>query len=181
VKVKVTGAAQKIGQIQRFRQDIWKDMQKEVKSAAQLVANDAKGRIPGQGLSNWGAWTDYKSKRDLSFGSSAASGITVSFRSKEIQGFRRIKAKVGFSKGNAAGAIYSLAGSKPGTLSTHPAGAARSAGFKRAINRKFGGSFTTRNSQQWPRALTPAFYAKGPQARIKIGQAVERAVAKVNK
>jgi hypothetical protein len=180
VKIKVKGAARKIDMIFRFDKDLWKTMQKEVRQAGDLVRSDAIGRMPAIGLSRWGLWTEFGRNRNLAY-EGGVKRIGVSVRSKERSGFRRIKAKVGFSSGNAAGAIYSLAGSQPGTLSIHPAGPTRSQNFKSALNRSHGGSLGSKGNQTWPRALTPAYYAKGPQAKEKIGAAVQRMIAAVNR
>lgn len=176
MKVKVEGAARKIDLIFRFDKTLFKEMQKEVRAAGSEVQKDAISRMPSSALSSWGLW--FHRGRDISFESSKAKRISVSVRSKERAGFRRVKAKVGFSPGNAAGAIFGLAGSVAGTRSDFPQ---RSANFKRALNNQHGGSIGTRNSQTWPRALTPAYYAKGPQAREKIGAAIERMIAQVNR
>jgi hypothetical protein len=178
MQVKVEGAARKIDLIFKFDKDLWKTMQKEVRSAGQSVQADASSRMPSAGLTRWGVWFDAQSGRDLSYNSGQANRISVSVRSKETMGFRRIKAKVGFASGNAAGAIFGLAGSVPGTKSIYPA---RSQNFKNALNQQHGGSVSTRRSQTWPRALTPAYYAKGPQAKERIGAAIERMISAVNR
>jgi hypothetical protein len=175
MRVKVEGVARKIDAIFRFDKDAWKVTQKEIRAAGQSVQADAVGRMPSMGLTNWGLWNN--NGRYVSYDGSAKR-ISVSVRSREKMGFRRVKAKVGFASGNAAGAIFGLAGSVPGTRSKFPQ---RSANFKAAMNRRHGGSMGARNNQSWPRALTPAYYAKGPQAREKIGAAIERMVASVNR
>lgn len=178
MKVKVEGAARKIDLIFRFDKDLWKKTQGEIRDAGRAVQSDAVSRMPAMGLSRWGFWFDRQRNRDLSFDGTRAKRISVSVRSKEKAGFRRVKAKVGFASGNAAGAIFGLAGSVPGTKSDFPQ---RSANFKSAMNRRHGGSMGARNNQTWPRALTPAYYAKGPQARQRIGEAIERMVNQVNR
>jgi hypothetical protein len=178
MKVKVEGAARKIDMIFRFDKELWKTMQTEVREAGKLVQADASSRMPSAGLTRWGLWFDAQSRRDLSYDASIAKRISVSVRSKEKMGFRRIKAKVGFASGNAAGAIFGLAGSVPGTKSKFPE---RSRNFKQAINRQQGGSLGARRNQTWPRALTPAYYAKGPQAKDRIGAAMERLISAVNR
>jgi len=178
VKVKVTGAAAKIDAIFRFDKDAWKVMQKEVRAAGADVQSDAKGRMPSNALSGWGPWTEAGRSRDLTYISGQAKRISVSVRSRQVQGLRRIKAKVGFSSGNAAGAIFGLAGSVSGTQSPF---VQSSINFKSAMNRTHGGTMGSRNARMWPRALTPAYYAKGPRARERIGAAVERMVANVNR
>lgn len=177
LEVKVEGAARKIDLIFRFDKELWKKTQAEIRDAAREVQSDAVRRMPSQPLSGWGPWFDRQRNRDLTYTSAGAKRISVSVRSKEKAGFRRIKAKVGFSSGNAAGAIFGLAGSVPGTKSLFPE---RSRNFKQSLNRAHGGSMGARNNQMWPRALTPAYYAKGPQARELIAAAIERMVAKVN-
>jgi hypothetical protein len=178
MKVKVKGAARKIDMIFRFDKELWKNTTQIIRASGGEVASDAKSRIPAQGLTNWGLWWEFPRGRDLSYDSGRVQAISVSVRSRQVQGFRRIKAKVGFSKGNAAGAIFGLAGSVPGTQSQFDF---RSDNFKRAMLRKHGGSMGARNNQTWPRALTPAYYAKGPRARERIGAAIQRMVNAVNR
>jgi hypothetical protein len=38
-----------------------------------------------------------------------------------------------------------------------------------------------RNVQMWPRLLTPAYYAKGPQASATIASLIEKAVQQANR
>lgn len=178
MKIEVKGAAAKIDQLFRFDKSARRAMQKGIRSASEAVRQDASSRMPGLALDNWGLWNN--NGRYVSY-DQGAKRISVSVRSREREGFRRIKAKVGFSSGNAAGAIFGLAGSQPGTKSRHPQGPIRSRNFKAAMNRRHGGGYTVRNSQVWPRALTPAYYAKGPQARDEIGRAIEQAVKAANK
>jgi hypothetical protein len=180
LNVQVKGAASKIDQIFRFDKTVWRDLTKEIRQASSSIARDAAARVPSQGLSNWGPWTDARSGRSLFFDGGSASRISTSVRSRETAGFRNIKTKTGFSRGNAAGAIFGLAGSVEGTQSLHPAGRVRSQNFKRALNRKHGGTIGSRNSQIWPRALTPAFYLHRDKVRQEMGAIVERAVAQVN-
>jgi hypothetical protein len=180
LKVQVKGAAAKIDQIFRFDKEIWRETTKDIRSAGNAIARDASGRMPGRPLSNWGRWVDSRSGRSLFYDSGAAR-INTSVRSRETAGFRNITTKTGFSRGNAAGAIFGLAGSVSGTQSVHPAGVARSRNFKNALNRRYGGSTGARNAQIWPRALTPAFYVHRDKVRAQIGAAVERAIAKVNR
>jgi hypothetical protein len=178
MKVKVTGAAAKIDAIFRFDKDAWKVMQKEVRSAGGEVQSHAQSLMPSSGLSGWGPWIESSRSKDLTYTGGQVKRIGVSVRSKQVQGLRRVKAKVGFSSGNAAGAIFGLAGSVSGTKSPF---IQSSINFKEAMNRKHGGSISSRNARIWPRALTPAYYAKGPRARERIGAAIERMVSNVNR
>jgi hypothetical protein len=62
-----------------------------------------------------------------------------------------------------AGAIYMLAGSQ--NRSGHR--------FNNVINRQHG-------KGPWPRAMTPAYYAKAPQASRDIGRLIEKAINQIN-
>jgi len=170
VNVRVEGAAQKIEQIFRFDKELWKEIQDGVKGAASSTRAEAKTYYPDNGLSNWGPWLAAGSGRDLSYDAAAVrSGVRVGFRSRRRQGFRQISAQV-YNK-NPAGAIYGLAGSRNRSGEF----------FNTNLNRKRGGSTTSRGNSMWPRALTPAWTNNVDQARREIGRGVERAIAKVNR
>jgi hypothetical protein len=181
LKVQVKGAASKIDQIFRFDKQLWRETTRDIRKAADDIGRDASARMPGYPLRNWGRWIQTGSTRQLSYESGSAKRITTSVRSRETFGLRVITTKTGFSRGNAAGAIYGLAGSVDGSKSSHPAGPTRSRNFKRALNRAHGGSTGARNAQIWPRALTPAFYVHRDKVRAQIAALVERAVAQVNR
>lgn len=175
--VKVEGAARKVDQIMKFNKDIWREMQGDIKSAGEEVALFTRQQLPARGLRNWGSWTEFRRGKDLDYDADIVQKVTVGVRSRKQSGFRRVKARIGFSRGNAIGPIYSLTGSR---RNHNPFWPERSANFRSAMIQAHGGSVGTRNSQTWPRALTPAYYAKGPNAAKAIGQAVERAIAKIN-
>jgi hypothetical protein len=175
MKVKVEGAAAKIDAIFRFDKELWRDMQREIKSAAELVAADSRSRVPsagimssGSGSTGWGNWSS--GDRMLSFDRGAVSGgIKARARSRNRGGFREARGQVDLT--TPAGAIFALAGSR--NRSGHP--------FNTTINRQNGGSPSMRRNQFWPRLLTPARYAKGTEAAEKIGTAIERGVDKINR
>jgi hypothetical protein len=177
MKVKVEGAAAKIDAIFRFDKELWREIQKEIKSASESIASDARSRIPGAGLQSrrpgftgWGKWIDSRSRRVLSFDRGEVSGgIKPRARSRARGGFREARGQVDMT--TPAGAIFALAGSR--NVSGLP--------FNDIINRQHGGSTTSRRNQLWPRALTPALYAKGGAAAEKIGTAIERGVDKINR
>jgi hypothetical protein len=176
VKIKVEGAAAKIDAIFRFDKELWREMQREIKSAADMVASDARGRVPNAGImsrrsgfTGWGKWISASGGRVLSYDAGAVrGGIKARARSRSKSGFREARAQVDMT--TPAGAIFALAGSR--NRSGHP--------FNTTINRQHGGSTGMRNNQFWPRLLTPARYAKGSQAAEKIGQAIERGISKIN-
>lgn len=173
--VKVEGAALKVDQLKRFNKEVWLDMQREVKSAADLVVSEARNNVPSEGLYNsqrgragWGQWTAAKGGRPLSFNpSKVKSSIKPAFRSVKRSGFRVVKGQAKIM--DPAGAIYTLAGSQ--NRSGHP--------FNTNINKQRGGSRGARSF--WPRILTPAYYAKGPEASKAIGEAIEKAIADINR
>jgi hypothetical protein len=166
MQVKVEGAARKIDAIFRFDKELWKGIQKGVKGAAELVAADVRNRIPPIGLYSrrsrgWGTWVATKDGRDLGFDQNAIRGsVKTRFRSRYKGGFREVKGQAYSS--SPAGAIYALAGSKSND------------GFNAVLN-------IQRGSSVWPRAFTPAYYAKGPEASKEIGALIERAIDQVNR
>lgn len=176
MRVDIDGAAELVNRLTKFDKDVYKILERELKSAARLVADDARGRVPSQGLTHWGGW-------NVTTGTSGSAGVVsmvtgsrdLSFRSGAVK--RGIKpqvpkkynrgALVGFSvrvvQMDAAGAIYELAGSQD--KSGHP--------FNRNMNNENGSSI-------WPRSLTPALYAKGDEAARGIEAALDRAVDALN-
>lgn len=160
-----------VNRLQKFDKDVYKILQREIKAGAEVVADDARTRVPEPALSGWGIWslatgsagtrgavTLVTGSRDLSFdGPRVRTSIKPSVRATRRRG-RGTTGIVGrVAIGNAGGAIWSLAGSK-----------STGSWFTRNLNRKFG-------EGPWPRALTPALYAKGPQAIAKIDAAIQRA------
>jgi hypothetical protein len=166
MQVKVVGAAAKIDAIFRFDKEIWKGIQKGVKEAAESVASDVRSRIPPAGLysrrsQGWGVWIATRDGRNLGFDQNAIRGsVKTRFKSRYKSGFREVKGQAVSS--SPAAAIYSLAGSKSKD------------GFNAVLN-------IQRGSSVWPRAFTPAYYAKGPQASRDIGELIERAIDQVNR
>jgi len=167
MKVEVRGAAAKIDAIFRFDKDVWAGIQKGVKAAGESVAADARNRIPATALYSrnspgWGNWIASRDGRNLGFDQQKIrAGIKPRFQSKMKNGVRVVKARADMT--TPAGAIYSLAGSK-NRSGKH---------FSDEVNTQHGSSV-------WPRSLTPAYYAKGPQAAKDIAKVIEDAVSNVN-
>jgi hypothetical protein len=168
MKVEITGAATKIDAIFRFDKDVWKGVQRGVKEAAESVAADARSRFPSYGIGGtsgaggWGGWIAKNGGRNLGYDQSKIrSSVKTRFKSRYKSGFREVKGQAVVM--NPAGAIYSLAGSQ--NKSGHH--------FNNVINTQHG-------SNIWPRALTPAYYAKGPQASREIGRVIEKAISNIN-
>lgn len=164
-----------VNRLQKFDKDVYRILQREIKQAADMVASDAKTRTPSEtALSGWGAWNKttgtsgsrgavqmMTGSRDLGFeGGRVRRSIKPSARvtRQRRRGTTGIVGRVAFS--DAGGAIWSLAGSRGSST------------FVRNLNDRYG-------DNQWPRALTPALYAKGPQAIAQIDAAIQRAAAAV--
>ena len=161
-----------INRLAKFDKDVYKILQREIKEGAEIVAADARTRTPDTALSGWGVWdkmtgtagsvgavTMLTGSRDLSYdGSKARSSIKPSSQMTRRRGVGTtgIVGKVTF--GDAGGAIWSLAGSQNKSGER----------FNTNLNARFG-------TGPWPRALTPALYAKAPQAIAKIDAAIQRA------
>ena len=174
----VKGVPELINRISKFDKKVAKILNDEVKEGADVVGAHARSLVPsGNALSNWGPWnfttgrnatvgvvTLSQGSRDLSFNGSA---IRRGIKPQAVKSSKRgvvvgFKARVVMS--TAAGAIWSLAGSQNRSGST----------FGPNLNRVF-------PDRRFPRALTPALHAKGPQARKEIEYAIDRAIAAVNR
>jgi hypothetical protein len=177
MKVEVKGAAAKVDALQRFDKTAWRVVQKGVKEATAAVTRDAESRVPPMGLiprragSGWGLWTESRGeRRDLSYRPGDFQ-FKTKFRSRVVQGFREVQGRAILEKNTPAVAIFTLAGSKD--KSGHP--------FNSNINKQTGTRKGARNVGMWPRLLTPAYYAKGPEAAKTIGALIEKAIADVNR
>lgn len=176
MKVEVKGAAAKIDALFRFNKAAWRDIQKGVKEATKEIQQDAERRVPPMGLvprragSGWGRWTYSRDGRDLSY-SKSNFRFKTRFSSRVEQGFRQVQGRAELDKSNAAVAIFALAGSQD--RSGHP--------FNTNINRQTGTRSGVRGAGMWPRLLTPAWHAKGPEAATKIGALIEKAINEANR
>ena len=161
-----------INRLSRFDKDVYKILQREIKDAAEIVAADARRRVPETALSRWGPWNQTTGSnasigvvrlatgnRDLGFESSRVRrGVKPSVRKTRARGRGTTGISGRVTMGDAGGAIWSLAGSRNLSGSR----------FNQALNNRFGAS-------QWPRALTPALYDKAPEAMRRIDAAIQRA------
>lgn len=152
----VEGAPQLINRLSAFNKDVYKILQSDVKSAADLIAKDAKAYTPGQPTSHWSAGGR------LGWAESTVDGkIKSRFRSRSIQGTRYVYAIVDWS--SPAGNLFALAGSKTRTQ------------FGELLNAMYG----TPVHRNAPRALGPAWNAHIDEVRKQIQEAVDRAARKV--
>jgi hypothetical protein len=181
-QIEVRGAAAVTEGIFRLDKEVWRDLQKDVRNAGKVIAVEAGQNMPSQPLRNWGKWIEFSGRgKSLWYEGSSVRAFRSGFRSKSTQGFREVSAVVMPSGSNVAGSIFLLAGSVETTQSKHPAGPVRSRNFKRALNRRHGGSAAARGNGTWPRVLGPLYYKHREKVRKEVGQAVERAIARFNK
>jgi len=166
--VNIEGTADFINLLKRFDKEVANVLNREMRKGAELVAAAARDKMPDEPLSNWGVWNAAKDGRNLGYDrGEAAAGI----KPRNVNRTRRGQAmswKVTVQQLDPAGAIYSLAGSIGGASGTY-----RGWTFKNNMNAKNG-------SGPWPRALTPAYYEKGPEAGDAIAAAIQRAMDQVN-
>jgi hypothetical protein len=181
-EIEVKGAAAVVEAMFRLDKELWRELQKDVRKAGQTISTEAAQNMPARPLRNWGKWIEYSGRdKTLWYEMPAAGRFTSSFRSKSTRGFRQVFTTVGPAKGNAAGAIFLLAGSVTGTKSKHPQGRKRSENFKAALNNRYRTSPGARGNGTWPRVLGPLYYKHRAKVSREIGQAVERATSKFNK
>lgn len=148
----LTGEVQIINRMQAFNKDVWSALQKDVKSAANIIGASARSMIPGRPASGWG-----KGGR-LGWSQSTVTGsIKPKFRSRIVNSQRYVMATVNMS--DAAGSLYATAGK------------VTSSQFSDLMNDNWG--------QTFPRALGPAWTMHVDEVRQAIQQAVDDAARKV--
>jgi len=155
--------AQNIDFLEKFNKEVGKVLKKEIKQGANEVAKASRRRIPTEGLSNWGQWTESgtrggreSSGRDLGFiGGWVKRGIIV-----ETQRSRKRGVTVAYGHKvvtrTPAGSIFELAGS------------ASESTMAKNIARKH-------PVRKYPRTLFPAYYEAMPTALKKIEAAIDKA------
>jgi hypothetical protein len=157
MRMEVDGLAPFINRLEKFDKDISKALKKEMRAASATVSSNAKKRISGNPLSNWGSWRS--GSRDLSF---APSEVRRGF-SVATNRYRRSGATVAFGydvvQKSTAGSIFETVGKLSGSTFVD-----------QIVNRRGG----TR-----PRTLIPAYYAEMDQAQARIEEAVRNAEREV--
>lgn len=157
--VKTQGVEQLINRLMGFEEETYKVLQKDIKSAADLIGSSARGLLPTFPMSGWGSW---EAGRLDYYGPSVAKTIKPGFRTRQVGGQRYVMGTV--SSSSAAGKIYQLAGSK-----------SDDSAFSRYMNDNWGPA----DKGHGPRALAPAWRIHVEKARNAIQDAVNRAAAKV--
>lgn len=163
-----------VDRLEKFDKEVSKDLKKEMRQGAGIVQSEAKNRIMGYPLSNWGQWTDSglmprsTAGRDLGFIPSwAKSGVKVKTRR-----YRKRGVVQAFSydvvQNFPGGAIYEIAGAQKrgGQLG----GGATF--FQNLKNKGHGDG-------PYPRTLYPAYYAGIKKARGAMTEAIKRAERRV--
>jgi hypothetical protein len=164
-QVRIEGLGRLINQIEKFDQDVSKELKKELGKASDLIVAAAKTDVRGNALSGWGPWTALDTSRDLSYNPAAvASGIK-----KQAHRYRRRGVTVAFGHDvvqmDPAGAIYEFAGSKNESGEFFAANVVAKHGPVGKI----------------PRRLGKAYYKAMPEANARILAAIEKAQKAVGK
>ena len=187
IKLEVEGAGQLVDALSKFDKEIYKILQKEVRLAAGVVADETKRRTPskvlfgtrpfGEPSAGWGKWSETRG-RTGGFGSITFETSTRSLDWDEDRVDRSIKAGARKRRVRGAGTV-GIAGivaiNDPAGAIWSTAGAASPGGVN---NRYFNPAIRARYGEDYPRALKPALFAKGPQAASEIDRALERAEAR---
>ena len=174
IDLEVEGVNELVNRLAKFDKDVYKILTKEVREGLGDVASRARTLTPGgRALRGWGPWnlttgqtaqvgsiSLVTGSRDLGFQSSSVRrGIKPTAVRRSQRG--RVTSFSGMVvTRTAAGAIYSLAGSRDQTDS-----------FNKFLNRKRGTTF--------PRALTDARNIEGPKAAKAITKAIRKAAKAV--
>jgi len=183
----VQGAGALVDALSKFNKEIYKILQEDVRKAVGAVADDARRRTPSQVLfgsrpsgersRGWGAWNQTRGRmgssgsitfettsRSLDWNESKVDrSIRPGVQKRRVRGAGTVGIAGIVSFLDPAGAIWSTAGGK------NPGGVA---------NKYFNPAIIARFGSDYPRALKPALFAKGPQAREDIDRALERAQAR---
>lgn len=168
VGMKIDGVENVLARLRAFDKDVYKILQREIREAMTNMTNEAKGNVPDPALSNWGNWGGRTSSgfrnttRDRPFDAGQViRSIKPQFRTqKRMMGVDVAAGRVVI--GDAAGAIFALAGSQ--NRSGHL--------FNSNLNSKYGAG-------PWPRLIGPAWTNHVDKARDDIKAAVDKAAREV--
>jgi hypothetical protein len=173
MNVELKGAAELVNRLSKFDKGVAKILTKEVNAGLRLISNEARATTPDLALSGWGTWNETRgtnaqrgvitllsSTRSVSYAGSEVKAKTRPQFAKQSKRGAVVRVSARVVTASPAGAIFALAGSK-----------STSGAFKKNLNAKHG--------RRWPRVLSDALYAKGPDARKKIEQAIDKAARAV--
>lgn len=175
MNLELKGAAELVNRLSKFDKAVSQVLTREINSGLRLVANEAKANTPDLALSGWGTWNETRgtnaqrgvvtllsSTRSVSYSGSDVKAKTRPQFAKRSQRGAIVRVSARVVTASPAGAIFALAGSRN-----------TSGAFKKNLNAKHG--------RRWPRVLSEALYSKGPEARKKIEQAIDKAARAVAK
>lgn len=179
LKLEVDGVGRVISAMTVFNKEIYKELQDDIRDAAEGVASYARQLTPDKVLAGgrstnaerrsegWGKWIEKSTGRDLSWNESRADkSIKTSVRQKRIRGAGVVGITGRVLSKDPALAIYATAGSEtPNSL------------FNRNITGKWG-TMPMISGGKATRVLGQALIVKGPHAAEVIDRSIERAASK---
>lgn len=153
--VKTQGVDQLINRLQGFEKDTYKILQRDIKSAADLIGASARSLLPGDFVvRNWGPWG--QGEKDY-LGSWAKASVKPGVRTRQLGGQRYVMGVVRMT--NPGAVTYALLGQRDNSrLATEVVG-------------RWGASY--------PRAMGSAWHLHVDEARAAIQEAINNAAAKV--
>lgn len=155
LNVRQEGTDRLIKELNAFNKDALNVLRREVRDAANVMADDVRSNFRGIGpaLTNWGPWED--GRLDFDGGKVAADIKTrTSTRARRGSSVNTMSASV-INK-SAPGAVFMLAGS-------------------RSTEGSFIQNLVAKYNWPYPRFMTTAYRARIEEVRDKIEQALERA------
>lgn len=150
----------------------YKEIEKAMRGVAASLRKAVRERIPDNPVSNWGAYTDARTGRDLAWFQSAVKG-SVGYAKKGM-GKRSRGLAYEVTIKHPAGAIWALMGSGQRVTTN------QGAHLVQTINDRFPIEHWRGSGKQGPRGMVEAYYAakdEGTDEQIaqKIATALERA------
>lgn len=187
VEIEVDGLALTMTRLRAFDRDAYDGMIDEINKANETIARDARADMPSDNaLTNWGAWgsgnvarqsrggvwtlSARKSTRDLGFDGAKAKAKVEARVSRKYRRGKMLGASALVTQRDAAGAIWSLAGSKN---AGNPFATGGAATFVDNLLGKY-------RDTEWPRALGPAWTKNIDEVRAQITDIVNRAARKAS-
>jgi hypothetical protein len=171
VRLTVTGIAPFINRLEKFDKDVSKALKKEMRAGADLVRQEAIGRVPANPVSNWGTWIN--NGRDVSYDQGAVrrSYKTVTNRYRRLG----VTAAFGYSTvtESPAGAIFEQIGAEQAKGNTSWRSSAQ---FRRTVVNRHG---VRPNVKGGKRILVPSYYAVIGKVNDRITAAIREAERKV--
>ena len=155
--VKTQGVDHLIDRLKGFEPEVYKVLQREIKTAADLIGASARGLLPGDFVvSGWGPWG--AGEKDY-LGGHVAAKVRPGMRTRRVGGQRYVMGTV--TMASPGGVVYALMGKND--------------------NSRLGQTVNAIYGTTYPRALAPAWTMHVDQAREGIQTAINRAAEKVTR